>query len=693
MEKDIALQLLVNLWWFGAGVILCYLFTANKVYILAYLQPMMLNNIVEADRPFKNYFLGFFYIVWKKPILQNSIYRYLFDYKSEAWVILGNKPIKRRLKVLDGLTEFLKPYLILSLLLLPLEYWIRTRFLFDGLTITLKEVQLSIDDLGKLEFFIFLKEHKLIILLLYGLFCLAIPFLYEHKDTTDRVKKWFSRGLVYASILLNISFFGIGLGADVADKTQGLSDVGVQILHIHNQIYRKAMVMVVKQHLRKIAKDHDAALQKEADRINNTNPSKDSRDTLNPIFRFKLEKRLATLADTLRGKMLDSQPDPLFVQIKANLDLVAPAPIQDIANYARDNRGIYQAEVDPLNTYYSQRLKPKQPNAKYEGYYYRKDKWNKKDGEAILSALTTLDKEPEKETSQWDAKFENAAEILVDFGFDAGPEMVAKLIGFEIPGTLGAIIDAFFNSGVKQCLAERFTDLIAAIRTPRVSLRTVLHLTCNSEFNESAPEQKMTADNNKAIKLAIDEIVRQQRAQKAEDKKNAELAREQKREEIARLNEEKKFRRSNLELTNKIEQEIRSKSIGTLSADAAAKAFKQDPRNVLSDLYDVSDLSLQKIFRTKMRQADVDDRPAIESSLRNYLIPDRSGQSAKEYNLLLGKNYRLISSVSNISGFAMKLKESGNIKESEFKIAFPQICWCCGRPLSYPICGCSIPVP
>lgn len=276
---DITTLILVNSLWLAGGLVLYFFLTLRKVFLIKYMYPKLLSQ-PSQEKQFWNYSLpGFVYTLFSKPGIYGYTLRYLFRHKKDEWKVGDNDILRRNLNILDGMTYFLKPYLLFALIWTGLKTWIESAFWFDRWTITLGTIQQYIYQLEQFGIVHFLVKFKALVLLVLAILFLCIPFFYDKDETAKSYRRRTGYFILLLSLLGNISFLGAQLGEATAERTAKLVALKAEIIGIHDKIYQREMAVIITDAFMATVEQEEAQWQR-ADNYLNKQSGKISKDSL-----------------------------------------------------------------------------------------------------------------------------------------------------------------------------------------------------------------------------------------------------------------------------------------------------------------------------------------------------------------------------------------------------------------------------
>ncbi|MCY1662632.1 hypothetical protein [Chryseobacterium sp. SL1] len=441
MKNDLTHLVLINPAWFIGGLLIYFVLSLVKVHIIWDIQPKIFNN-PKGENIFKGYFLQFCKALFGGTRLIRATFKYLFRYKEKDFFILKDeqaKLIKKRLNILDGLTTFLKPYLIFAFLWTLIEFWISRKLFYDESKIILGEIQTLLTFIERIPFVKFLQSNKGIIFLVYGIICVLIPFLYDREDSTKMIKKYFSHGLIYLSLLANISFFGVQTGKTIAAKSKELSDLQTKITSIHDSIFKELVVEIEFNDVRDSLKYDDNLYKKEISRF----------DSL-----IKTTKNLQISPSLKADLQAEFAKHYAAIQRISTVENSSPA-----INTPQPKGGLNTASVY-VNNYYKKKFGSNSAYPDYGEYMGNRYLWNKETGEALLDNVRTIIKEDTKVTTTFDKKLEKILGCLFDYGFDASVTEIFNDFGIGTHKTLKKLVSTILSESYKKTVIEKVIKIL-----------------------------------------------------------------------------------------------------------------------------------------------------------------------------------------------------------------------------------------
>ena len=445
MKSDLTHLILINPNWLLFGLLTYFILSLFKVHIIWDIQPTIYNNR-NGDNIFKDYFWNFFQSFFRGTRLIKATFKYLFNYKEKDFPLLKDdqaKPIKRWLNVLDGFTTFLKPYLIFAFIWTILEFWISNKLLYDESKISFGEIQKLLTIIEGIPFVKHLQNNKGLIFLFYGIICVLIPFLYEREDSTKKFKKYFSRTLIYLSLLANISFFGVQAGKTTADKSRNLSELQTEITAIHDSIYKELVVGIEFNDLRDGLKYDDELYKEEINRFDSLT------ETTN-----KLQIDASLKLD------LQSELSKHHAEIETNSTVENSIAV----NKNRHPNGGLKSPSAYFNNYYKTNFGSGSTYSNYADYMGDKSSWNKEAGKEILTEVNNVVKEGAAVATVFEKKLEMILGCLFDYGLDASVNKVFGDLKIGTHKTLKKVVSTVLSENYKKTIVDKAIKILNFIK-------------------------------------------------------------------------------------------------------------------------------------------------------------------------------------------------------------------------------------
>lgn len=445
MKNEFLHLILINQSWLLAGLVIYFILSAFKVYLIWYVQAKIYNYPDDTDI-FANYCTDFIGLLLTKTTLIKGTIKYLFKYKEADFLLIENKQteaIKIRINIFNGITLFLKPYLLFAFIWALLQAWISSKILYNKATVTLGNIQQILFFLESIPFIKFLKDNKAIVLLFYGIICILIPFFYTRISSSKKFKRHFSDSLVYLSLLANISFFGVQTGKVTQKQSQELSKLQAQIITIHNKIYKKLIVRIELNDLKDSVRYDNSAFKNENNRFREF-----IRQANNLNINTSLRNNLQTVLSTHLG------------------DIVESSSI-DNPNITKNDNHFYSEPKFSTTSYadYTQSDFNRNPDySTYNEYMGNEFSWNKEKGESILNTVTNLTEEAPV-ISEFDKKLEKILDCLFDYGFDKSVEGVLDNLGLSNNKIIKKIASTVFSEKYKKSVAKQSINILNKVKT------------------------------------------------------------------------------------------------------------------------------------------------------------------------------------------------------------------------------------
>ncbi|WEK34252.1 MAG: hypothetical protein P0Y53_17330 [Candidatus Pseudobacter hemicellulosilyticus] len=703
---DLTKLILDDSYWFIAGLFLFYLLSVVKVYILARIQANVLNAITSANKPFAGFFSSFFYSLLTEKNLHQLTFSFLIKYDKKNWPEIQNKLINNRLKLLTTITTFLKPFLAFALIFCVIRTWINTHFLYDPLQISLGEIQKKLSFIHSFSWAGPVIKYKATWLFILSAVTICFLSLKKGELFQRNLRKYYSYGFSLLSIILNVSFFTAGVAGSISREHLKLTSLEVSIVEIHNKIYTYAAETIatplIERYFEEAQKFYDAEAKEFEKSASLSNvESYDSslviaywQEIMHQLADYTLEYDIDVstltpfppgdkiyLTDPLLPVPRQSSPDATY-KTAADCGLEIDAGIETV-QFPKGTR----PPATAIDEYYDQRIFKTAPAPDYDAYIGNKEEWNMKRGTDILADIKVVrdkavaGKEPaSKKVQILGLLFSLTMELSLDKFFEMASLKSQKF--------LQKITSFFLETGNKDCFVKQTIKLISL---------------ASSGFKKKGAaifcKQEILSEKEKAaVRLKWKLWLSHQKITLA--KRHRELLAERKRkfEEEAQIN---KLHQHYARLEQEIIREIQLKPLGIPTGYASQIS------NYLNERMN-STAWIKAIAKMKANGIYKEDQPIeqnIESSLagvqpitailtkrqlQHYFIPAKPTGSMEKYGSLLRNNYTLISEYQSIASIAKAVFKRDKMEIKQFKSIFTEICWCCGLPLSFPVCGCSL---
>jgi hypothetical protein len=454
---DLTKLVLSTTLWFLAGLALYYCLSLLKVYILAKLQPMILTDKTDAQKPFQHFFPALGRAVFSGFSLHKLTFLYLFKYRKTDWPVIGNEPVKKRLEILDGLTTFLKPYLITALLFCVLRIWIAGRLFYHPLAITLGEIQVKLSFIHSIPFVSWITGHKALVLLIYSLLVVLLIARAAVEAKAKKIKKYASISLVWFSILTNVSFFSAGIASSLTRSGQELTQLQVEIVEIHNKIFVDAAVAAVTiQSIDDYLSRIETASNGQTARIAEISKKEEqvSLDSsiINPLIRnlaqFVSQERFDNLLSVF---FFDKFPPPGKAYLADKL--IAPGSTTE-PGQTRTDAGNAIAPEEAFLAAYAKSATGEPSDPVFDNYFADKAVWNKQEGTAILAQVESKESLAAGTGNATTIKTRKILELLFTYGLDAGLDQLYEVCHINPPKIFTKVASLVLEADYKQCVVR-----------------------------------------------------------------------------------------------------------------------------------------------------------------------------------------------------------------------------------------------
>jgi hypothetical protein len=505
---DITKLILSSTTWLVAGIVLYSFLSLKKVFLNLYVHPKLETKWIDESELWKFEEAGFWMILFTKRSIYHKCFLYLFRHKHIEWPVVKNVKLKRKINILDGLTAFLKPYLIFALLWVCLNAWIASRLWFDSLTVPLATVQQHLYQMEQFVPIRFLVIYKNIFLLVLAIVFICIPYFYDHEEISKRYRRLTTSLIVVLSLLGNISFFGAKVAGATAEKTGPLLVLKGEIIAIHDQVYRQGMAQILANSMVEVIEfEEDQYWQ--AKSYLDTVIAKVPLNSLDSValdsFRIRINdyRKLLHEKYTLPSRnMLPKNPDQVTAYTIVN-DLTDPHEVIqaqrvtqsrsfDTKMYQKVSTAVWIAEYNKTNV--------PQPPLLQDDYVVNEEKWNLRGAAEIKSTLDKINAVTGDALLK--TKFIKIAERIIDYLVSESITEVFSLLS-QWWGDRGG--NKFFEKTVsllitespqKKKIASLTVDFLAKVKSKvipfkesRSSTKVSLPKPTNQSYQEIRTEQ------------------------------------------------------------------------------------------------------------------------------------------------------------------------------------------------------------
>lgn len=478
--NDFLDNVLMSPLWFIIGLTIYYFISLLKVHIIWYIQPRCYDPKYENISIYRGYFNDLLKTVfWSKRKIFLPAFSLIFTKNNNEFVVIDNSrnsKSKTILTFLNGITLFLKPYLIFSFIWIFVCFWIEKNFFYDTTAITLGQIQQILDSIVKFPLIIFINKYKSVIFLLWGITCVLTPFLYTREKKTKSIKRTVSVTLVYLSLIANISFFGALAGERTEKHQSKLVSLKPEITKIHSKIYQETFELLLPDNIQELIEQSENEHENEFYRIKSMY-AEINYDSIFPIS----SERTNYISFVNRS-----------IQNYVDTTLIYRLPIK--IEWSTD-----QLKLDKYSFQISKYLQanPTTFSSNSTANYLSKSSvWNIKTGENILSKINGV-KAHRKTTFLHKQKLAKIIEHLFEFGLEEGSKLFFEGIDLSKHKTIRKVTTLFLDSKYKNGIVEKTIDFFTSIDNGKQG---------NIQFSEEKVTSFSQKDNIKDIARANDKM-------------------------------------------------------------------------------------------------------------------------------------------------------------------------------------------
>jgi len=392
---DFTQLILISSAWFLAGIIIYYLLSFIKVHLILHTQSRVFNSR-NGEKLFSKYFITLLKSLFSFSHLHKNTLNYIFNYKEDKFKVFPDEkvqPIKKRLGILESLTLFLKPFLFFALVFSLLRLWIQSEFLYNGLSITLGEVQKLLNSLNNFYAVKILSQYKYLIYLIFGLVTIFIPYIYNKDTLRKKLQQNLKYIVISISIITNVTFFGTLTGNNITSRNEQLTKLELEIESIHSNIYKEASIGIILSEVKNELKEEEEAYNQEFER-----------------FKSEINKKKYTVKNPDINKELSLKLLNKLKEIQLSIFEI------NRFNFYDDNTRKKKQHYSEHKKYYSNNYTQNSTYKEYEDYMGNKEKWNKKKGKSILEQVEKITKANER--NNYSKKLADCLGAIFDYGLN-----------------------------------------------------------------------------------------------------------------------------------------------------------------------------------------------------------------------------------------------------------------------------------
>lgn len=433
--KDLTSSFFEGPAWFFTGLLIYYVISVCKVFIIWYVQPKAYYDSSSKNNAWTSSFI--------KALFSNGkllwyTFKYIFSPDKDIFLIVENekdKPVKRLLNILNGVTLFLNPYLIFAFIWTLLRLWIKTHFLYDETQIALGDIQRLLYDISKFPLSSFLIAYRNLIFFVCAITCILVPFLYNRWKTINRFKKHAAVFVTTLAFVANVSFFGTSAEILLANHETKLKELEVQITNIHDSIYTVGIAMTIPEEIYTLNEYEDRVKSHVRDSL---------LDNINKIFdknRYLYRKRAEK--SSLEAMVNRAFRLPFYKK-----------------NTFFDNNDRVKAYSHLLKECLKNKATQYSKN-EFSGYMSNMSSWNIEKGEKCLSAIS--DKIGKNDIHK--IKLNRILGCIFDYSIQYGTENLFDLLKIEEYVTVKKIVSIIGTESFKTSFVNRMADVFLDIKS------------------------------------------------------------------------------------------------------------------------------------------------------------------------------------------------------------------------------------
>lgn len=464
-----------NTWGLLLGLLLYYILTSMSVYIMMFIQPKVLGNILDSDNPFSGSIPDYTRTFFTTANLHKGIFRYLFRNRKAEWLIIPSRDIKTVLKILKLLTLLIYPYLIIGLIWLFLKLWFSTHFLYSPLQISLGSIQAYLNTIEQLEWLKSIKENELWFFFGCGILFALTIFLYStkeeidrHNENSERITRGLHISIICLSILGNISFFGAAAGDNLSVIGGKLKDLKFEIIAIHGEIFKKATSYIAYDDLVDSLEKENSLGEKQLIKLR-IDSSKWEEKNVDSTLWFTLRSDI--------GKIIKEYDENNTYHRAINFPVEPPnnsPPDKDNPSTSSHKEDNTFSEGVKNYAHYASNHHWSDIGDDFNSYFPDPNKWTLGEGRRIKNEIeNTTEKFSDKVSFRYKLYkcFEQIVGAAISAGLDAGTEKIAHIL--EIPARYKDVLritSILSDESFKPCVLKKAMIWLGNIHAKVVSL-------------------------------------------------------------------------------------------------------------------------------------------------------------------------------------------------------------------------------
>lgn len=482
--------------WLLIGIVLYYILSAAKVFLLVKIQPQLFHSYGEVpklsvEKLFPQYTKQFI----RDGLLHRFTISYLINKGGKAsWKLVGNKKINFYYNFLNAITVMLKPFLIVAILWAILKFLILKRIAYDELQVSLGQIQTIIAYLKSLKIVDIFDHYKVWFFVLIVIVCGILGVVKKFEANINRSKSIIYSCFTIFSILAGLTFFGSDLSKTKNDSLQKLGDLNLEVKKIHENIYRDVAKIIVYEDLSQAINDDVKNNEQESQRL----------DTLHNKA-FEIITRQEIKSELLEKFNTQNEEYKKLV----SLEVAPKTPNQS-------NPKTEFVFSDFMEEYFHNFQSNK--NTTTQDYWTNQNNWNKGNGLDYAKSVEELKSQPYF-TGETESQVRVVVENVVDY---IGEEFINKIAEFfsienlELPKSIASFLTI---EKCKECFVPRIANAIKTLGNKVKAVNELKTFSCFKKRGNSAERiNSVKSEHNKTYNEDLAKAEKEQKIANANEK-------------------------------------------------------------------------------------------------------------------------------------------------------------------------------
>jgi hypothetical protein len=482
--------------WLFVGILLYYILSSAKVFLLVNIQPQLFHSYGEAPKlTIGKLLLQYINQFAKDRLLHRYTANYLMNKGGKgAWKLVGNKKINFYYNFLNTITVLVKPFLLIAVVWAILKFLIWKRIAYDELQMTLGQIQTTIAYLKSLTIVDNFDHYKFWLFIFIIVVCGFLGVIKKLEKKISRSKAIIYLGFTILSILAGLTFFGSDFSNTKSNSLKKLRELDLEVKNIHENIYRDVAEAVVYEDLAEAIKDDVNNNEKESQRLD-TLYNKAFEIISRQEIRSELSEKFNTQKEEYKRLITLEVAPRTYNQNNPETEFVFSNFMEDYFHKNQSNNG-----------------------TQTENYWSKRDNWSKGVGLKYLKSADEL-KSQQYFSGETESQVHTVVENIVDYLGEEIMNKVAEFLGIETLELPKSVVSFLAIEKCKECFVPRIANVVKSLGNKSQAINSLKTFFCfKKQRNSGERINSIKAEHDKQYNRDLTKAKRDQQIANANEK-------------------------------------------------------------------------------------------------------------------------------------------------------------------------------